>query len=195
MVGQPSVGSKDPGVRKPKKEKLSERRPRLEVQSTVDTGRTFASSSTQARATNAVPRPPAMLPSRAETSNGRDLGRVAGNASGSTVNTAGSLKRPSPFGDNPFSAKKTKKADAVSCVICGNVPYHLIKSCPLVIAGPTRWAYLDALGNIGLNVIALSVSRVIRRLEHIPSMNSTVDVLRAILAKQMVREARLQPQA
>jgi predicted CopG family antitoxin len=67
-----------------------------------------------------------------------------------------------------------------------------MKSCPLVVAGPARWAYLIELGHVELKYTALSVSEVIRKLEQIPSMKDTVDVLRRILATQMSKETAKQ---
>jgi predicted CopG family antitoxin len=191
VVDQPNPDPKHPTVRKPRKEKVPKAKPRpeLDAPGVVETGRVFASSSTQGSSINAIPRPPATLPHPGSV-NDRGPRPIADTAFRPTLNsTAGpSHKRPSPFNDIPSTVKKSKKAGKTLCAICGNSPSHLIKSCPLVVAGPTRWVYLVELRHSELKYTAISVSEVIRKLEQVPSMNDTVDVLRRILAKQMSKE-------
>jgi chromodomain-helicase-DNA-binding protein 4 len=47
-------------------------------------------------------------------------------------------KRASPFGpDHPN--KKPKQGSLSRCVVCGQLPYHLVKDCPAVLEGPKRY--------------------------------------------------------
>ncbi|KAI0652071.1 SNF2 family N-terminal domain-containing protein [Trametes meyenii] len=81
---------------------------------------------------------------------------------------ASSSKRPSSpvFTLEAPRAKKAKEAIGKgTCVVCG-LPYHLIKSCPVVAQGPLR------------------ISEAIQRLSRESVNSSAVNVLRNIMAKQ-----------
>ncbi|KAI0639630.1 hypothetical protein C8Q77DRAFT_1082196 [Trametes polyzona] len=85
---------------------------------------------------------------------------------------AGPSKRPS----SPMlahDAPKAKKAKDLSrlpaCVVCGRVPHHLIKDCPVVAQGPAQ------------------ITEAIQRLSREPVHGPVVDVLRNLMAQQQRR--------
>jgi len=99
------------------------------------------------------------------------------NAATSSSFVAGPSKRPSsPL--HRTSSKKAKQAGGdMPCPVCGRLPHHLVKDCPVVAKGPK------------------SIAHVIAKLDQDPSQSQTVDVLRKIMVKQKKRELAAQTAA
>ncbi|EPQ60503.1 hypothetical protein GLOTRDRAFT_68181 [Gloeophyllum trabeum ATCC 11539] len=99
---------------------------------------------------------------------------LSATAGPSSVKAAGVVAGPSKRPSSPLQGSNLKKAKHTPgdtpCVICGRLPHHLVKDCPVVAEGPK------------------SVSREIQRLDNDPSQSQTVSILRKILSKQKKRE-------
>ncbi|EIW64252.1 uncharacterized protein TRAVEDRAFT_158327 [Trametes versicolor FP-101664 SS1] len=88
---------------------------------------------------------------------------------------AGSSKRPPspvPTNDVPKAKKVKEMVGQPPCVVCGRVPHHLLKDCPVVAKGPSQ------------------ISEAIQRLSREPNLGPVVDVLQKLMAKQQRRAAR-----
>ncbi|TBU49968.1 SNF2 family N-terminal domain-containing protein [Dichomitus squalens] len=90
------------------------------------------------------------------------------NAANAVASSSKALTSLAAAGDVP-RPKKAKLIGGQPCAVCGHVPHHLVKDCPVVAQGP------------------LKINDAIQRLASDPSQEPVVDALRSILTKQQRR--------
>jgi hypothetical protein len=131
---QPSLGAKESEVKRVEVPPIVDLRNRLAARKTVKSSLAASSTQLQANVTKVrVPQPSATFIDKTGSSKTQVQIALADDAPGLVGG-----KRPSPFGDHQSGNNKPRQVDTPSCIICGSVPAHLIKDCPIVLAGPKR---------------------------------------------------------